>query len=255
MQFPADLHLGSFRVSAHLVLETLAFFIGFRYFLFLRRRTTDTISDSNRIVILIGTTFGAFLFSRLLGGLEHPETLMASQHKLLYMFANTTIVGALLGGLVGAETTKYFVKEKNSSGDLITYPLILAMMIGRIGCFTSGVYEETYGVETNSVFGMDLGDGLHRHPVTLYEIFFLGCMWLLLLAIEKKSPLKNGYRFKIFMISYLIFRLLLDFIKPGNKYLFGVLGTIQISCILGLLYYSKTILMFIIKPSSVKAHA
>jgi len=236
-------------------METLGFFIGFRYFLYIRRKTTDTISDSNRMVILIGTTFGAFLFSRLLGGFEHPETFLASQHKLLYMFANTTIVGALLGGLIGAETTKYFVKEKNSSGDLITFPLILAMMIGRIGCFSSGVYEETYGVETNSIFGMDLGDGLHRHPVTLYEIFFLGCLWLFIYQLEKRVTLKNGYRFKIFMISYLTFRLLLDFIKPGNRYLFGVLGTIQISCILGLLYYSKTILTFIIKPSTIKADA
>lgn len=208
MQFPQDIGLGSYRLSLHLIFETLAFFIGFRYFLFLRRKGKDTITDSKRIVILIGTTFGAFLFSRLLGAFEHPETLFQSDHKLLYIFANRTIVGGLLGGLIGAELTKSIVHEKSSSGDLITYPLILAMMIGRIGCFSMGIYEETYGIVTNSIFGMDLGDGLRRHPVTLYEIFFLGCLWILLSTIEKRTTLKNGYRFKFFMISYLTFRFL-----------------------------------------------
>ncbi|HXB11001.1 MAG TPA: prolipoprotein diacylglyceryl transferase family protein [Bacteroidia bacterium] len=247
MQFPADLHLGSYNLSIHLLLETFAFFIGFRYFLFLRKRQNDSINDANRVIILIGTIAGAFVFSRILGAFENPQTLINSPHKLLYLFANKTIVGGLLGGLIGAELTKKIIGEEKSSGDLITYPLILAMMIGRIGCFTSGVYEETYGIETHSIFGMNLGDGMPRHPVTLYEIFFLFCLWLLLYSIEKRTLLKNGYRFKIFMIAYLTFRLFLDFIKPGDRYFFG-LGTIQIACILGLAYYGKTIFTLLRKP-------
>ena len=58
--------------------------------------------------------------------------------------SGATIVGALLGGLLVVEITKKIIHEKSSSGDLFTYPLILAMMIGRIGCFTSGLTEETY---------------------------------------------------------------------------------------------------------------
>lgn len=47
------------------------------------------------------------------------------------------------------------------------------MIIGRIGCFLTGIYEETYGIPTDSVFGMHLGDQYLRHPVALYEIGFL----------------------------------------------------------------------------------
>jgi phosphatidylglycerol:prolipoprotein diacylglycerol transferase len=239
MTFPIELRLGPVTLSTHLLFETLGFFLGFRYFLYLRKRQSDPIKEPNRIWIIIGATFGAFLFSRLVGALEHPLNLLHSSHPLLYLYANKTIVGALLGGLLCVELTKKILGEKQSSGDLFTYPLILAMIIGRIGCFTSGLTEETYGLPTTSFTGIDLGDG-PRHPVTLYEIAFLGLLWLTLKKVEHHTPLRNGYRFQLFLIAYLSFRFLLDFIKPRFAWFLG-LSTIQLCCALGLLYYAKTI--------------
>jgi prolipoprotein diacylglyceryltransferase len=54
---------------------------------------------------------------------------------------------------------------------------MLAMIIGRIGCFLTGIYEETYGIPTDSVFGMHLGDQYLRHPVALYEIVLI-LLWM-----------------------------------------------------------------------------
>ena len=253
MAFPIDLKLGSLTVSLHLIFETLGFAVGFRYFLFLRNRQKDRINDTNRTWIIIGATFGAFFFSRLVGALENPMTLIHSKHILLYLYANKTIIGGLLGALLTVEITKKIIHEKTSSGDLFTYPLILAMMIGRIGCFTSGLTEETYGIATNSVFGMDLGDGVPRHPVALYEIAFLGLLWLSLTTIERQIKLKNGYRFQFFMIAYLAFRFLLDLIKPHYTWFIG-LGTIQLCCLIGLLYYSKTIYKIFTNFSVITEH-
>lgn len=112
------------------------------------------------------------------------------------------------------------------------------MMIGRMGCFSAGIYEETYGNQTSLPWGMDLGDSIPRHPVTLYEIIFLGFLWFIIYRFKKSFRLSPGDGFKIFMIGYFIFRFLLDFIKPGWRYFFG-LGTIQITCLLGLVYYWK----------------
>src|SRR6185437_12055550 len=209
MTFPIQLPVAGHSLSLHLLFETLGCFVGFRYFLYLRKRRPDTISETNRIRIIIGATFGALLFSRLIGALEHPETWFHSGRPLLYLYSNKTIVGALLGGLLAVELTKKAIGEKHSSGDLFTYPLILAMMIGRIGCFTSGITEETYGIPTSSFLGMDLGDGIPRHPVALYEIVFLALLWLSLASLEKRVTLAEGYRFQFFMIAYLTFRLLL----------------------------------------------
>ena len=240
MTFPLQLRLGSHSVSLHLFFETLGCFVGFRYFLHLRKRRPDTIPDANRTRIIIGATIGALLFSRLIGALEHPDTWFHSNYSLLYLYSNKTIVGALLGGLLMVEITKKLIHEKHSSGDLFTYPLILAMMIGRLGCFTSGITEETYGIGTTSMLGMDLGDGIPRHPVALYEIVFLGLLWLALSALERRVTLAEGYHFQLFMIAYLAFRFLLDFIKPHYSYLLG-LGAIQLCCLAGLLYYARTI--------------
>jgi len=253
MAFPIDLRIGGLTVSLHLIFETLGYTIGFRYFLFLRNRQKDRINDANRIWIIIGATFGAFLFSRVVGALENPMTLIQSSHMLLYLYANKSIVGGLLGALLVVEITKKIIHERSSSGDLFTYPLILAMMIGRIGCFCSGLTEETYGIATRSMLGIDFGDGLYRHPVTLYEIGFLGLLWVVLVVIEGKVRLANGYRFQFFMIAYLLFRFLLDFIKPHYVYFVG-LGTIQLCCVIGLIYYSRTIYKILFNFSALTEH-
>jgi prolipoprotein diacylglyceryltransferase len=181
------------------------------------------------------------LGSRLLGALENPVQLMRSAHPLQYIYQNKTIVGGLLGALIGVESIKKVIGESHSSGDLFTYPLMLAMIIGRIGCFSMGVYEETYGVTTTLPWGMRLGDGLLRHPVCIYEIIFLLLLGWMLSVIHKKYELINGARFQLFMIAYLLFRFLLDFIKPGFRYPFG-LGSIQLACLAGLLYYAPSII-------------
>ena len=119
---------------------------------------------------------------------------------------------------------------------MIAYPLILAMIIGRIGCFLTGVHEETYGLPTTSIFGMHLGDEYLRHPVALYEIVFLLLLWIVLKTVENKEKYSSGFIFQLFMLSYFSFRLFLDFIKPKID-IIGNLGTIQLVCLSVIIYY------------------
>jgi len=185
--------------------------------------------------------FGAFFGSRLVGGLEDPPQILLARNVLFYFYQNKTVLGGFLGGLAGVEIIKYFIKEKKPSGDLFTYPMILALIIGRVGCFSMGVYEETYGLPTSLPWGMNLGDGLPRHPVCLYEIFFLFLLWINLVWVERRYALKSGARFKLFIISYCVFRFLLDFIKPHYSFSIGV-STIQLTCLAGLVYYYRYII-------------
>lgn len=235
MTFPIDIPLGPARLSLHLVFELLAFYLGYRYFLRLRRRHDDPISDDNRLWVFIGAAGGAFLGSRLLGFLEGPDP-MAGEQLWLRFFQGKTIVGGLLGGLFGVEMVKKAIGERQSSGDLFTYPLLLGMMIGRVGCFTMGIHEPTFGNPSSLPWALDLGDGILRHPTALYEIGFLGLLWLGLVFFEKKWKLENGTRFKLFMVSYLCWRLAVAFIQPGWRTGLG-LTTIQWACVAGLAYY------------------
>jgi prolipoprotein diacylglyceryltransferase len=244
LTFPAYIEIGSTRILLHAITEVASIFIGFRYFLYLRRKKGDAIPSQNRLWILIAAIFGAVLGSRLLGGLENPEALAASSNKLLYFYENKTVLGGFLGGLWAVETVKYFIGEKESSGDLFTYPMILGLILGRIGCFSMGVFEETYGLPTTGFTGMYLGDHIKRHPVALYEILLLILLWITIWSLERKYEFCSGARFKLFMMAYISFRFLLDFIKPHYTWAVG-LSSIQIVSLAGLAYYYK----YIIFPS------
>lgn len=250
MDFPVYFSVNEFRISAHTVFEILAFVIGFRCFLWLRKRKSDTISETNRLWIIAGAAIGALFFSRLLGALENPAFFTSGNFTWLGLYASKTVVGGLIGGLIGVEAVKKIIGENSSSGDLFTYPLILAIITGRIGCFSSGIAEPTFGNPSDVIWALDLGDGIPRHPVALYEIFFLVFLWILLLAVESKYTFESGLIFKLFMISYLSFRLVVELIKPYHAVVFGV-SSIQLACLAGLIYYSGTIFRLIISPTKI----
>lgn len=241
MHFPVEITIGSTKILLHSIMEPLGFFIGFRYFMFLRKKQGDVIASENRTWILIGAIFGALLGSRLIGGFENPQQLSIADNLWFYFYQNKTVLGGFLGGLFGVELVKKIIKEKHASGDLFTFPMILALVIGRIGCFSMGVYEETYGLPTKLPWGMHLGDSQLRHPVCLYEIIFLMLLWLMLVQTERKYILQNGARFKIFMMAYCLFRLMLDFIKPHYTLSIG-LSVIQLTALTGLAYYYRYII-------------
>jgi phosphatidylglycerol---prolipoprotein diacylglyceryl transferase len=236
MHFPVAIHFGDNELPLHAVMETAAFFIGFRYFLYLKKKNGDNINSTNRTWILIAAIFGALIGSRLVGSLERPYELFLTKNIWEYIYSNKTVLGGFMGGLWAVELVKTMLKEKHSSGDLFTYPIILALIIGRLGCFSMGVYEETYGIETTFLTGMNLGDGLVRHPVALYEMGFLLLLWAGMTRFEKKYFFAEGGRFKVFMIAYLLFRFFIDFIKPSYIIAMG-LSTIQLTAVAGLAYY------------------
>jgi phosphatidylglycerol---prolipoprotein diacylglyceryl transferase len=241
MHFPIEISFGNNRLLLHAITEVLAFFIGFRYFIFLKKKQGDSIKTENRMWILIGAIFGSLIGSRLVGSLERPYELFLTKNIWLYIYSNKTVLGGFLGGLFGVELIKKIIGEKHSSGDLFTYPIILALIIGRIGCFSMGVYEETYGTVTTFFAGLNLGDGLLRHPVSLYEMVFLFLLWIILAQIEKKYTLAEGAKFKICMIAYCVYRFSQEFIKPSYPVLVG-LSTIQLTSIIGFFYYYRYIL-------------
>lgn len=227
------------KVNVHLILEYLAFFAAYRYYVHLKRRTQDPISSDNRLSIVLGAAIGAFLGSRMIGFLENP--LVELNEISLYQLYNTkTIMGGLFGGLIGVEITKKRIGETNSSGDLFTLPLILGIFIGRVGCFLAGTNEFTFGRETTVIAGMDLGDGVMRHPLALYELVFLLFLFVLFRHAYYHRSMSSGMLFKLFMLSYFGFRFMLEFLKPNTFFVLG-LSSIQWLCIACFIYYRKTI--------------
>ena len=88
-----------------------------------------------------------------------------------------SIVGALAGAIIAIELFKWRKGIRGSTGLIFVPAFATSVVIGRIGCYLSGIEDNTYGLPTALPWGHDFGDGILRHPVQLYEslsmLFFL----------------------------------------------------------------------------------
>jgi prolipoprotein diacylglyceryltransferase len=235
MNFPVYI----FGIHPHLLFESLSYFIGFRVYQYTRNK--EKLPTDTSLWIVVGAIFGAAFGSKFVYWLEDPIKTIHHWNNIIYLLEGKTIVGGLLGGLIGVEIAKKIVGWKESTGDDFVFPLAIGMMIGRVGCFLTGLSDHTYGIETNWITGVDFGDGVRRHPTQLYEIAFLLLLVIMLTIFKKQKKMENGSLFKLYMIGYLTFRFLIDFIKPTPHPYFH-LNNIQIACIAGIIYYVIVIL-------------
>jgi prolipoprotein diacylglyceryltransferase len=208
------------------------------YIIFYKKGIVDPISDENRLWIMLGAMLGALIGSRVVAVLETPEILHHLTFSILYQ--SKTIVGGLLGGLFGVELIKKMIGVNIASGDVYVIPILVALIIGRIGCFSMGIDEPTYGIPTRFFMGIDLGDGILRHPIMLYEMIYLVLLIFLFNSLKNKT-LINGDRFKLFMVLYFLFRFLIEFIKPYQS-LFLNLSSIHWSALFIFIYYYRFII-------------
>jgi prolipoprotein diacylglyceryltransferase len=234
MTFPVQLHIFGRAVPIHGVMELIAYSAGFQLYLLLRRRSRRaSVPFETNMWIVVGCVFGALVGAKLLAWLESPAEYWASRYSLAAL-GGKTIVGGLLGGWIGVEVAKNRLHVRQSTGDLFVFPLILGMCIGRIGCFLSGLPDHTYGTHTTLPWAVNFGDG-PRHPTQLYEIVFLAGLGLVIALIERGSAItRNGERFRWFMLGYLVFRFVIEFIKPRFAPYAG-LSAIQLASFLGVM--------------------
>lgn len=229
--FPVMIPVGPFALHPHLLFELLAYALGFAAYRRARARQGDVLALHQRWTVIVAAAVGAAVGSKLLGWLNDPVRTwqMAVDHPLTLM-GPKTIVGGLLGGWFAVEWIKRRQKITSRTGDLFAIPLCLAIAIGRIGCFLTGLDDHTFGTPTALPWGVDFGDGLARHPTQLYEIVF--CLALAAALRRVTQPL--GHRFRVFIVAYLTWRLAVDFIKPDQA-LAGMSG-IQWACLATLLW-------------------
>ena len=220
--------------SVHFAFEVAGYVAAAVVYTIVRQRRGDAVGDQVRAFVLAGAALGAAIGARLLFWLCDPALTLRSMGNPADLMGGKTVVGGLLGGLIGVELAKRVIGVRRSTGDLFVLPIIAAMCLGRIGCFLAGPMDHTAGDPTSLPWGIAIADGVRRHPVALYEIAFL----LLLATIVARPKRREGDSFRTFMSSYLAFRLAVDFLKPEPKPLLLGMSAIQWACVAGLLYYA-----------------
>lgn len=179
------------------------------------------------IALALGAVFGAYLAGSL-------PSLMSGGGNLSH-----SIVGALAGAILSVELYKAANGFTQSTGVVFVAPFVVGCVIGRWGCLFAGFADGTFGAPTTLPFGVDLGDGVARHPVQVYEslamLMFL-IVWIAALAARKKWALAHG--FYAMVIFYGAQRFLWEFLKPYptivgpfNLFHFISLGLVIYGCV------------------------
>jgi phosphatidylglycerol---prolipoprotein diacylglyceryl transferase len=245
MNFPVYLRSGSLSVHPHLVFEVLAYGVGFRVYVGLRKRAGDALDDVNRWWVIAAAAMGAVVGSRALYWFEDPRLTLAHWSDPAFLMGGKTIVGAMVGGLLAVELAKKWLGITRRTGDLFAVPICVGMAIGRIGCFLTGLDDHTSGIATTLPWGVNFGDGVSRHPMQLYEVVFALAVGAFLWW-RMRRPYREGDIFKMFMVAYFGFRLLCDFLKPDVR-VFLAMTSIQWACVAMLCYYAPDIVRWLRK--------
>lgn len=236
---------------AHVALEWSAYLIGFWLYWRSRDLASPPTETWHRLAIAAGAVAGAAIGSKVLYVIDYWSTF--AEAPWLDWLGGKTIVGALLGGLLGVETVKIATGWRRSTGDSFVVPLLIGMIIGRVGCQLSDARDLTYGIPTSLPWGWNYGDGVLRHPTALYEILALGVIGVSI-ARSKRLRAVPGDRFRALMVGYLGLRFALDFLKPPHGLpVPGVpvpdaqagLSGIQWACLVGIAYYSRDVVRWL----------
>jgi hypothetical protein len=126
-----------------------------------------------------------------------------------------SIVGALAGAIVGVEAYKAVRGIRGSTGVVFVGSLATGMAVGRWGCFFAGLPDRTYGVATRLPWGVDLGDGVPRHPVQIYESLSMAAFLAVFAAgLAVRAPWAMRRGFYALCIWYGAQRFAWEFLKP-----------------------------------------
>lgn len=126
-----------------------------------------------------------------------------------------SIAGALAGGVLGVELWKWRHGVRHSTGGAFVAPLCTGIAIGRLGCLFSGLPDLTYGTPTALPWAVDLGDGIGRHPVQIYEALTMTAFLVVYLrARSRGEQWAKTNAFCAFVIVYAVQRFAWEFVKP-----------------------------------------
>jgi phosphatidylglycerol---prolipoprotein diacylglyceryl transferase len=147
-----------------------------------------------------------------------------------------SIVGALAGAIATIEAFKRWRGISGSTGLTFVPAFATSVVVGRWGCFLSGLEDQTHGIPTQLPWGHDFGDGIARHPVQIYEsLTMLAFLILALTLIGRRNPwfARNGFYALAF--AYAAQRFVWEFLKPYGAVL-GPFNLFHFICVTLMVY-------------------
>jgi len=205
---PALFSIGNIAIESYPVFVALALLVGIVLYYYNVKKAGSLGDNSFYIAVaaVAGGTLGAKIpiwIINLPVIIEHPS--------LSIILSGRTITGGLIGGMLSVIWMKKRLGIKTKRGNLFAPSVALGIAIGRLACFLRGC---CYGVVTDLPWGVDFGDGLHRHPTQIYEMIFAFGLFVYFQFFYKR-PAVPGEMFQKLMIYYFVFRFFEEFLREN----------------------------------------
>lgn len=191
-----------------------------------RSQNKALLTRPQRLAVAIGAIVGGTFAAKLPFFVMDPAAFASGA---AWLEGGRTLTLGLVGGYFGVEAAKLSMGITVKTGDGFVVPVAAAIAIGRLGCFVGGC---CFGTPTHLPWGVDFGDGVHRHPTQLYEaLFHASCA--LFFSWAGTRGLFPRQRVKIYIIAYFVYRFVTEAIRP------------EPAVLLGLSFYQWTAIVFI----------
>ena len=195
-------------------------------------------------IVILATLFMGIVFAMLFENLYEAIKHAVNNEPQQWTW-NKTFYGGLFGGVATFLLVYRFYYLRHNP-PIIKEILKIAPSaicaghgIGRIGCFLNGC---CYGIETDAWYGVLFPGHAHKViPTQLFEMAFLLILAVILGFLAFKEV--TFYTMPIYLLSYGIFRFLLEFIRGDERGQLQGLSPSQYWCIL--LIASAVVLYFL----------
>jgi phosphatidylglycerol:prolipoprotein diacylglycerol transferase len=152
-----------------------------------------------------------------------------------------SVVGALFGAIVTVELYKLARGIRQSTGIVFVGPFAAGVAVGRWGCLFAGLPDQTYGTPAALPWAVDLGDGIGRHPVQIYESLSMAFFFLaFVLGLRMRANWVMRHGFYWMAIAYGAQRFVWEFLKPYPT-LIGPFNHFHLMCA-GLVLYGAVMI-------------
>jgi prolipoprotein diacylglyceryl transferase len=241
---PVLFHVGPVDIPTHDAFLALGTLVAIGLFA-LEARRRGLVADERLWWVAVGALLGGAVFARVSVSWKYfarePDPSLAG----LWLYGGKTVLGGLAGAYLGALVAKRIVGIRWSTGDVFTPAVCLGLAVGRVGCFLT----EQIGTPTSLPWGIRVSSevaeripscpqcalGVPMHPSFLYEIAFLLALFAVLRWLRPRVHVP-GELFKVFLLSYGVFRFLVEFVRGNETFLWGLSGSqVFLLCTLPLL--------------------
>jgi phosphatidylglycerol:prolipoprotein diacylglycerol transferase len=241
---PIAFTIGSLSIRWYGIMIALAILLLVLWMIWQVRRGAKISYDTVFTAALVGIPSGIVL-SRLLHVIDRWDYY--SQHMgQIIGGGGLTAYGAILGATLGIWVYSKFSKLNfGYFADLIAPGIILAQVVGRVGCLINGC---CYGIETSLPWGVVYTNptclaplGVGTQPTTIYEIIYLLIIFGVVLLLKGRFK-PDGSLFLIYLSLYSLWRFASDFLRDGTSFLFGlhqaqIIGIIVLAIAIPMLAY------------------